>query len=548
MSTASERFPRLARLTRSPLVWVAAMIVAGLVMKYRPAEVAKQQPPPCPGRRGVTLIDSVGASPADAGHPAGLFIGVHHFESSPPPSDVTYAIDDAVDLAAAFSDRMIEPRRIVLAIAGWPRKTQSRNSLQKLIDGGAQIIVPTKAKIECALDHQAKVAGKQALIVTFATHGYSTDGTSYVLGSNSNFEDRDSAISTAHVLDVAAKARQSFIVFDACRDRTSATRARSHRVDTRAPLLQTMHQYAGQVVFAPAAGLVTDEKGENGAFTKAILDGLDGGAACSLDGHITVDALQQFVEDWMLRWFKRQNPGFEPPAIQVNMDGNSAKMPLAACDAGPPIGRVDPTSYSIDVYDTSGKHLWGRRFEDAVIQVELLKPENLVVVAAGSHVHTFNRKGTEIWTGETGKGMFITKLLIDKFVHGVRANQVLALATGDGGSTIAMWDASGQARGTYRSRKRLLSVVPFRLTARHGWKLVTAWSTGVAMLDPKNLAEVWSEILHPPEGPIRGIRMHDPNDDGKVDIAITFASGSTLYLDARGHRLLDAALAGAAFD
>ncbi|HWS71093.1 MAG TPA: hypothetical protein VN605_03220 [Thermoanaerobaculia bacterium] len=532
MHTHSERPPRLARFARSPLAWIAVLVTLGPALSCAKPHAT----------RGIGLVDpTIAIAP---GQTAGLFVGVQRFTSTPPPSDVEYAVDDAVDLATIFAERIVDAKRIVIAIAGEPRKPSSKAALQKLRDDGANVVNATKENVEHFLEQQATAAGGRGeLIVSFATHGFTDEGVPYVLAANSSFEDHDSAISAARVLDIAAGAGRSFIVLDACRERMSSVRGGSHRVDTRAPLLSAMRTVAGQVVFAPAAGKVTidNDHDRNGVFSGAILGGLRGGATCD-GGYVTVDALRDYVEERMMRWMRRHYPDAEPPAIQVNIDGESGKMPIGKCDAGPRIGRVDHTPSSIDVFDTAGTRLWGQKFEDAVIATKNVQPENIVVVATAHRISAFDAQQNELWSRDMSHEMFIDTLIVQKLLHGNPANQILVLATGDRASRIAMWAADGAPGGTYEHPERLIDVLPMRRTSNSGWKLVTASKNILLLFDPKNLERpIWRGDIHPAERTIRHLSTDDQNHDGNLDIVLTLASGHTLYVDLEGQRIASVA-------
>ena len=526
MSTASKRFPRLARLTRSPYVWVAVMVVAGFVMYHRPKAALM---------RGVTLLGSPTAAPASPAQTTGLFVGVQQFTSTPPPDDVRYAVDDAVDLATAFAGRVIEPTRIVLALSGTPVKKSSVAALEKLRSSGARVVEATKEKIERSLEEQTKEAGSGELIVSFATHGFSEDGSAYVLASGSSFEEPGSAISTASVLETASSAGRSFVVLDACRERISSARARRHRVDTRAPLLEKMRRYHGQVVFAPAAGKYTYDGERNGIFTEAIIDGMQQ-AKCS-DGYVTVPALQAFVETRVRHWLKHHHHDDSPPAIQVNSDGEGV-LALASCRPPIEMARVTRTSSSIDAFDAAEKHLWGKRFESAVFDAQLAKTDDVAVALIGHRVVAFDNTGNELWSDDLGPHWWPDKLLVDRWLRGVKHSEVLVVARGDGGSRISLYDIDGTSRGAYEHPDRFVDVLPVRETSHHGWRVVAASATSVLMFEPKELADaVWRGVVRPRANAIRHIATGDRDGDGHFDLAVTLASGKTLYVDFEGHRI-----------
>lgn len=530
MSTASKPFPRLARLARSPFVWVAVMVGLGLVMYQRPVEHRLR----AIYERGVTGLFGPAAPPSPA-QTTGLFVGVQQFTSETPIDEVKYAVDDAIDLATAFSERVIEPNRIVLAISGTPIKKSSAIALEKLRSSGAHIEQATKEAVERLVADQAEKAGPGEFIVSFATHGFSQDGNSYLLASGSNFDEPQSALSTAQLLDLASKAGRSFVVLDACRERVSSTRAPRHRVDTRAPLLEKMRKYYGQVVFAPAAGKYTFDGEHNGVFTGAIIEGMKQ-AKCT-DGYITVPALQDFVEKRMRRWLKRHHHDDSPPAIQVNTDG-AGVMALAACKTKNVMARLDRTKSSIDAFDAADKHLWGRRFGDSAFDARLAWADDVAVAVAGHRVYAFDNAGNELWSDDLGADWWPDKLLVDRWLRGVKQSQVLVLARGSHGSRIALYDIDGASRGVYEHPDRLLDVLPVRETSHHGWRVVATSASSVLMFEPKELGEaLWRGIVRPRANEIRKIATGDRDGDGHFDLAVTLASGKTLYVDFDGHRI-----------
>jgi uncharacterized caspase-like protein len=552
MATASERFPRLARLARSPLLWMAVLVVLGCVIRSaRKSDV-----------RGMSLV-SLPAPAADAkpGQIAALFVGVQEFTSNPAPDSVEYAVDDAVDLASAFAERIGDPKRIALAITGEPHKKGSQAALQKLRDRGATIEPPSKEAIARLLERQATVAGSNGeLIVSFATHGVSEGGVHYVLASGSSFEDHDSLLSTAEMLDVASHVRRSIIFLDACRERATTVRGASHRANTKAPSLKAMKQYAGQVVFSPAAGRDTydDPDAKNGVFTAAIVHGLqDCSAKRDPQGFVTVATLQDYVDSRVRRWLKKHHHDFSPPAIQVNTDGDSSTLPLARCEPIREIGDVHFTDHSIDAFDTDGQHIWGRSFGDVVTCATFAQPPNIVVAAVGRRIMAFDVTNHEIWTRDLGERVLVKMLIADKLLYGVPGEQIAALAEGEGGSSISVWDADGNLRGTYRHPAELNTLLLTHLTARHGAKLVAASATDVFMLDPKELdggpppgqgSQLWYGKITPPERAIRSVSTDDVNHDGKLDIAVKLAGGYRLYLDFEGHRVDSGDAGGAHFE
>jgi hypothetical protein len=136
---------------------------------------------------------------------------------------VPYAVDDAVDLAYKFSldqrSSLIPPQRVVLALAGKPRKEDSERKLRELRDAGARIENATSGDILHLLNEQVDRAGDTGFFVlALATHGFlDKNGDAYILGSTSAIGSMETSLRTATLLDIAMPRARSFI--DACRDR-----------------------------------------------------------------------------------------------------------------------------------------------------------------------------------------------------------------------------------------------------------------------------------------------------------------------------------------
>ena len=248
--------------------------------------------------RGQTFgqdSDSRGARPSqtpstvpasfDRTHSAALFVGVRRFTHDHTLTEVKYAVDDAIDLASVLAlDRkvsLVTPGRVVLALSGTPQKPESQQRLDDLVAAGATVAAASQADILTLVARQAGLAGKDGLLIlSFASHGFSRDGTPYVLAASSLFEHPETSISTAKLLDIAAgsDAARSLIFLDACRERVSTgKRAIDAEGAGAAPLIDGMTHVDGQVVFyAAAAGKFAydDDENKNGVFTSAVIEGL----------------------------------------------------------------------------------------------------------------------------------------------------------------------------------------------------------------------------------------------------------------------------------
>jgi len=256
-------------------------------------------------------------------------------------TEVKYAVDDAIDLASVLALNqqvsLVTPGRVVLALSGTPRKPESQQRLDQLVAAGATVAEASQADILSLIERQAALAGKDGLLIlSVSSHGFTRDGTSYVLASSSLFEHPETSISTAKLLDIAAgsDAARSLIFLDACRERSSAADTRSIDASAAAPLIEGMTHADGQVVlYAAAAGKYAydDDKRKNGVFTAAVIDGLLCNAATDDRGLITVETLADYVETTVRSWIQKHKDPAIRKAIQVNMDGQTKTMPLAVC-------------------------------------------------------------------------------------------------------------------------------------------------------------------------------------------------------------------------
>jgi uncharacterized caspase-like protein len=281
----------------------------------------------------------------DAAQSAGLFVGVREFTYDTTLAEVRYAVDDAVDLAFVLAlerePRLVDAKRVVLALSGEPQKAESQDRLKKLLAAGASRRTAGHSEVLTLLDAQAaNVGGNGILIVSFATHGMSEDGVQFLLASDSLLLKRGTKITDAEVVDAVSRAgvRRALILLDACRQRlTKDTRAGDADPRAAAGLLQDLAKVEGRVVLsaaAPGKYAYDDEVLRNGVFTAAVMEGLRCGAATNDRGFVTADTLSSYVEERVLQWVQRNRDRDARVATQLQCDGASKKMPLAVCVSG----------------------------------------------------------------------------------------------------------------------------------------------------------------------------------------------------------------------
>jgi hypothetical protein len=467
---------------------------------------------------------------------AALFVGVREFAAAPSLTGVRYTVDDAVDLAYAFAlerkVNLVDPHRVALALTGEPRKLASQERLKKLRAAGANVSAATLESVRALLDRQAAAAGANGLLILgFASHGFSRDGTPYVLTSTSRYEDTVSSLSAAKVFDIAStsKAQRSLIFIDACRERVTGARG----VRIPAPVAQYMKGAIGQVVFyaaAPGNYAYEDEVTKNGVFTKAVIDGLLGCGPRTVQGLVTVEKLSRFVEDRVLRWVQKHRDRSVLKATQVSMDVDTKTMPLASCTSAPPPMGVTVARNSLTAIGKDAKKLWRRTLDGFITRADVGDIDgdgtNEVLAAIGSKVIAIDALEDELWTFDTKAP--IRQFLIEHLFSKAK-RQLVTLSD----STLSLIDHDGTLLASYAYPCRLQHVRVDQLTSSHDRRIiVTADGGRVFMLDPdgKPRAEVWSGVV---SSPVTKLDIVDFNNDRYRDIALSTAKGR-VYIDFDG--------------
>src|SRR6185436_14906685 len=108
----------------------------------------------------------------------------------PSPANVVYASDDATDFAYLFAKELptvIPPRQVLLILAGRPHKRSSATHLQELqeqaivvLDGENDLLTADKI-YDLILPHARRVGPNGVLILSIATHGFTTTNGEHVL-------------------------------------------------------------------------------------------------------------------------------------------------------------------------------------------------------------------------------------------------------------------------------------------------------------------------------------------------------------------------------
>jgi hypothetical protein len=280
--------------------------------------------------------------PVEPGDSVALFVGIREFDKDLTLTKVRYAVDDAIDLAHAFSfnrnTRLVDPKRVILALNGEPQNPESARYLKDLIAAGAAVKSANHTDILMHLENQARAVGQNGiLIVGFATHGVNDDGIQHLLAADSLLQHLGTTISEVDVREIVSRARvrRAFILLDACRRQlTSDTRSGQPDPRSAAAMMRKLANIEGTVVFAAAAAgnyAYDDDVRRNGVFSAAVIDGLQCAAPTDDNGFVTVDTLSTYVDNHVLQWLRKHQRHEGSRATQLFCEGKSKTMPLSAC-------------------------------------------------------------------------------------------------------------------------------------------------------------------------------------------------------------------------
>jgi hypothetical protein len=466
--------------------------------------------------------------PFNAEQSAALFVGVRQFAGDETPNEVPYAVDDAIDLAWRFAldprVKLVRPEKVVLALSGAPVKEESKRRLGELRAAGAAQSTATQENVLELLDRQKEAVGRDGIfIVTFATHGFISDGTPYVLGATSTLGRPDTALSANEVLDIAARANRSLVLMDACRERIPAG-ARGPRLPDVAGLIRRRSNAAGQAVLYAPTWAFDDHVSRNGVFTKAVLDGLDCQAGRER-GAVTVETLSRFVNRQVSVWLQKNRRETTKTGIQTIMDGGARLLPLSACKPAPPVRGARPMSTSIDdsiltALDKDDRALWRRDLRADVIGAEAADLDgdgrNEVVAGTRGRIVAFDANGNELWSVATALRDFA---ILD--VYGKDTRQVVALTD----ERLSMYDPNGKLHAELLYDGELQHMAVDRPTSRHAQKIVLAAGANAFLLKPNKAGkyEWFGAVL--PNQPIRKLEIVDADNDGTRDIVLHTRTG-----------------------
>jgi hypothetical protein len=274
---------------------------------------------------------------------AALFVGVRDFPYDSSLTPVTYAVDDAVDLAFELTltrqPALVDPKRVVLALSGEPQKAESQEKLRALLGAGVTRKSAGQSDILNLLESQSRLVGSGGiLIAAFATHGVSDEGTQYLLTASSLLAHyHRTSLTDAEIRDIVTSngVDRSLIFVDACRERLTKDR-RNGDVDPRSAsgLMRAMSKIHGQAMLSAAVMggyAYDDDVRRNGVFTATVIEGLRCGANTNEAGFVTVETLHSYVEEHVLAWLRAHKDPAVKKATQWLSEGDSKELPLAVC-------------------------------------------------------------------------------------------------------------------------------------------------------------------------------------------------------------------------
>jgi hypothetical protein len=424
------------------------------------------------------LQRTAGFDPAES---AGLFVGVQKFTQDDSLAEVPFAVDDAVDLAYLFALelKLIRPERVQLLLSGETRKAESGERLNALVAAGAQRFSPSLSTVYFRLHEQVKAAGaKGLLVVSFATHGYSVEGTHHLAAEDSVLAIRETAVVADRILDAVAQAATTrrLVFLDACRERLARTRGTGSAGADSAmseQLSRAIGRATGQVVLSaarPGEYACEDFERRNGVFTAAVIDGLRCEAETDRRGFVTVGALAEYVQHSVTGWAERQRAGgvLCSGGIDVHSDMPAKELPLAFCwkclppESQPSHARVE--GGVVEVFSEAGALLWVHKVNDTAVKAQVVDLnfdcKNEVVVGAASlgpdagKVQALDYQGKDLWS------VSAPREYIYQGSHGelmsVRALEVAELFPRDQGRTRQVVVLYHDALGWYPARLSIL--------------------------------------------------------------------------------------------
>ena len=273
----------------------------------------------CRFQRGVTAHDvshgEISVGPIDWDESAGLFIGIEKFHAADAPRDVSYAADDATDLAYLFTNelRLLPPAQTVVMVSGRPSKEHSREHLDEL-GRQARVVLDDvdAAHVYKEIEQQVAHVGTHGVFVlSIATHGYTAGGQHVLLTAESGAV-KPQGVVLGKILRQQQRGRLLLFV-DACRERLAEPplpASPSSMSEAFFEDLQGARAYAVFSASAPGGFAQSDDTARNGFFTGSLIEAFRRLAGAASDGcALTLGALASEVSGRVLaRSGGRQKP------------------------------------------------------------------------------------------------------------------------------------------------------------------------------------------------------------------------------------------------
>jgi len=525
-STRRHRRFALAAITALALPAVVALAPPGRAQEATRGAVALS---------GAVAREDLPFDPADS---VGLFVGVRTFELDGKPSqilsDIPYAVDDAVDLAFAFSMELhlIPPCGVTLCLGGQPQKVESSKRLEQLIGAGAHESPATYMVLRNQVRRLGSAGGPKGLLVlSLATHGVSIAGIDCLLAQDSPTADPGETLQVTWLRDMtaAAVAPRRILFLDTCRRKVKLDRGFDDASRLSPSFSEALGGIEGSVTLfaSPAGGYSYDDRTKrNGVFTGALLEALAGAAEPDAHGLITLGAVARHANSSVIAWIRQNVEANETPT-GIDFDGplNLLELPLAerlqppaaAPDARPEPATVPPAAPAgsrLLVAARQGRmELWdvaaGERLASLDNGSEL---RSAAFCAASGVVLTGGGTTPRVWRAASG---------IEGVTLGRHGDTVSAVAISRDGSqlltastdgTARTWDASTGAVLRTFPRSLFGSLPPLRAVAisGDGTRVVTGGS-GAMLWDARQGVQL---------GPLPGPR-------GSIE-AVAFSPDGTL--------------------
>ncbi|MDB6057361.1 MAG: peptidase caspase catalytic subunit p20, partial [Verrucomicrobiales bacterium] len=303
------------------------------------------------GAKGITIEPSVApmsaaqvsAEKMDSTTAAGIFLGVNKFDTET-LATLTYAVDDAIDLAFLFAEdlKLIYPSNIFLALGGTPTKEASEKRLKILLEHGATRTAATHTEFYKLLHKAPRLTrGPGLLVIHISSHGFDENGKAYVMLQDSDLTMlADTGVpltSIEHAMGTgerSGRAARGLLLIDACRSKATQPPKSAKGGNT----LPYAAPEAFATPFLAAKGQATlsaadkdhysyeDAEFQQGVFTHFIIEGLKGNVPGDASGLIRLGDLASWVSDQVQNHTRSKE---QPQVIRFSWGENARYIPLA---------------------------------------------------------------------------------------------------------------------------------------------------------------------------------------------------------------------------